>query len=69
MVSDSGVDFPAAGGPDLDAFFTPSSMAPAWDFASAVPSLKRMAVACGLKTTLCAGASFISRSLQSEAHE
>jgi Histidine kinase-, DNA gyrase B-, and HSP90-like ATPase len=61
-VSDTGVGLPPQQIDQIsDTFFTPSPTAPAWDFASAAPSLNRMAAPCGLLTTLRAAQAFVSR--------
>jgi hypothetical protein len=61
-VSDTGVGLsPQQTNQIFDTFFTTKPAAPAWDFASAAPSLNRMAAPCGLLTTLRATQAFVSR--------
>src|SRR5258708_40335266 len=50
-------------------FFPPNLTAPAWDLASAAPSLSRMADACGLPATLRAARGFASPCPSKPRHE
>jgi hypothetical protein len=61
-ISDTGVGLPPQQADQIlqRLLLPPNLMAPAWDLASADPSWSRMAVGCGLLTTLPAAQVFIS---------